>query len=160
MEIYYQSPIGLIKLTGGLPGLTTCSFVQLKNKSNLSPTTIKTSLDSAPASLKQAWVQLDEYFKGTRQKFSVKLDLVGTEFQKKVWAELQKIPYGQTKSYRDIAEACGKPKAFRAVGQANHQNPVVIFIPCHRVIGTDGGLTGYGAGLWRKRWLLAHEKER
>ncbi len=160
MEVYYQSPVGLIELKGDLQGVTACSFVRSKKKRNFSPATIKAGWDSAPPSLKQAWIQLDEYFKGTRKKFSVKLDLKGSEFQKKVWAELQKIPYGQTRSYREVAEACGEPKAFRAVGQANHQNPVVIFIPCHRVIGADGGLTGYGAGLWRKRWLLAHEKER
>jgi methylated-DNA-[protein]-cysteine S-methyltransferase len=159
MEIYYQSPIGLIELKGGVRAVEACSFVRLKKKKHLSPSAMKAALDSAPASLRRAWIQLDEYFKGKRRSFSVKLNLTGTQFQRKAWAELQKIPYGQTRSYRDIAEACGRPKAFRAVGRVNHQNPVVIFIPCHRVIGADGGLTGFGAGLWRKRWLLAHEKK-
>jgi methylated-DNA-[protein]-cysteine S-methyltransferase len=109
--------------------------------------------------LQEALRQLDGYFKGQRQRFKVKLNLQGTEFQKKVWRCLQTISYGQTRSYQEIAEACGHPLAFRAVGGANHCNPVAIIVPCHRVIGSDGSLTGFGAGLWRKKWLLEHEKK-
>jgi len=103
--------------------------------------------------------QLDEYFKGKRRKFSVKLDLRGTVFQKRVWQALLKIPFGGTASYQDIAEAVGNRKAVRAVGNANGANPVAIIVPCHRVIGSDGSLVGYGSGLWRKRWLLSHEQK-
>ena len=82
----------------------------------------------------------------------------GTPFQKLVWQGLEKIPFAKTVSYGDVARAVGKPKAYRAVGNANHKNPIAIIIPCHRVIGSDGSLVGYGSGLWRKEWLLNHEK--
>ncbi|MBC7362367.1 MAG: methylated-DNA--[protein]-cysteine S-methyltransferase [Candidatus Aminicenantes bacterium] len=157
MKLYYHSPIGIIELKGDEKGLQSCSFVKKKKEAEKSE--MKSWLENTPESLKEAWQQLDEYFKGQRQSFSVKLNLSGTEFQKKVWQELQKIPFGQTKSYREIAEACGHPGAFRAVGGANYRNPVVIIVPCHRVIGADGSLTGFGAGLWRKKWLLEHEKK-
>ena len=101
--------------------------------------------------------QLAEYFGGVRAEFSVPLDLNGTPFQLDVWRALLQIPYGATSSYGGVAAAIGKPKAVRAVGGANHNNPVSIIVPCHRVIGSDGGLTGYGGGLHRKRWLLDHE---
>lgn len=159
MQLYYHSPIGLIELRGDSKGLQTCSFVREQARTESAGTEDKNLMNSAPQVLKQAWLQLDEYFKGKRKKFSVELNLEGTEFQKKVWAELQKIPYGQIRSYREIARSCDHPLAFRAVGGANHRNPVVIFVPCHRVIGADGSLTGFGAGLWRKKWLLQHEKK-
>ena len=98
--------------------------------------------------------QLHEYFAGKRRDFDIPLDVEGTAFQMKVWAELRKIPFGRTASYADIARAIGKPKAMRAVGMANGRNPVSIVVPCHRVIGADGSLTGYGGGLERKRTLL------
>ncbi len=98
--------------------------------------------------------QLREYFQGKRQDFDVPLDLAGTDFQRKVWSALQKIPYGRTASYADIARRIRNPKAMRAVGLANGRNPVAIIVPCHRVIGADGSLTGYGGGLERKRTLL------
>lgn len=101
--------------------------------------------------------QLGEYFAGTRREFSVPLDLDGTPFRVDVWRALLMIPYGKTSTYGRIAASVGKPKAVRAVGGANHNNPVSIIVPCHRVIGSDGGLTGYGGGLHRKRWLLDHE---
>jgi methylated-DNA-[protein]-cysteine S-methyltransferase len=109
--------------------------------------------------LKECIAQLDEYFRGKRRKFSVNLDLQGTRFQKRVWQALLKIPFGRTASYREVAKAVGNSKAVRAVGNANRVNPVAIIIPCHRVIGSDGSLVGYGSGLWRKRWLLAHEQK-
>lgn len=101
--------------------------------------------------------QLNEYFLHTREKFDLKFDLVGTDFQKQVWAALNKIPFGKTVSYKQIAENIGNPKAVRAVGLANNRNPVPIVIPCHRVIGANGNLVGYGGGLEMKRQLLIHE---
>lgn len=103
--------------------------------------------------------ELLEYFAGKRKEFSVPLAPKGTEFQKKVWAQLCKIPYGETRTYGQIASATGNPKASRAVGMANHNNPVMILIPCHRVIGSNGKLTGYAGGLWMKEKLLQLEKE-
>ncbi len=113
---------------------------------------------SVDPALEECVAQLDQYFKGTRKDFSLKLALEGTEFQQQVWRELSNIPYGQTASYLDIARAIGNEQAVRAVGAANGQNPISIIIPCHRVIGSDGKLTGYGGGLWRKEWLLTHER--
>ena len=102
--------------------------------------------------------QLDEYFSGKRQKFDVPLNPNGTNFQLSVWNALQNIPYGETRSYKQVAEAIGNPKACRAVGLANNKNPIWILIPCHRVIGANGALTGYGGGLEMKRKLLELEK--
>ncbi len=101
--------------------------------------------------------QLEEYFAGRRRQFNLPLDLRGTDFQKRCWQELLKIPYGETRSYREIARAIGKPSAVRAAGLANGQNPIAIVVPCHRVIGSDGSLTGYGGGLGIKRKLLELE---
>ncbi|MDP9116183.1 MAG: methylated-DNA--[protein]-cysteine S-methyltransferase [Actinomycetota bacterium] len=101
--------------------------------------------------------QLEEYFAGTRQEFDLPLNAAGTAFQKRVWAALAEIPYGVTTSYGRTAASVGVPDAARAVGLANGQNPISIIVPCHRVIGADGSLTGYGGGLDAKRWLLAHE---
>ena len=102
--------------------------------------------------------QLDEYFAGTRKTFDFPYRVHGTPFQEAVWAALREIPYGETRSYKDIAEAIGHPKAFRAVGMANHANPIFIAIPCHRVIGAGGSLVGYGGGLGMKQALLELEK--
>lgn len=102
--------------------------------------------------------QLDEYFAGSLTAFDVEVDLRGTDFQRRVWAALQSIPYGETRSYGEIAAQIGSPGASRAVGLANGRNPVSIIVPCHRVIGSSGGMTGYGGGLDRKRTLLALEK--
>ena len=104
--------------------------------------------------------QLAAYFAGSRSTFDVALDLVGTEFQRAVWAGLLEIPYGETISYGELARRVGRPGASRAVGLANGRNPVAIIVPCHRVIGADGTLTGYGGGLDRKVWLLDHERSR
>jgi AraC family transcriptional regulator of adaptative response/methylated-DNA-[protein]-cysteine methyltransferase len=103
--------------------------------------------------------EIGEYFEGKRKKFSVQLDAPGTEFQKSVWEELKRIPYGKTISYKIQATNMKKPEAVRAVANANGHNRISIIIPCHRVIGEDGTLTGYGGGLWRKRWLLDFEKK-
>ncbi len=104
--------------------------------------------------------QLEAYFAGDRMEFDVELDLVGTAFQRRVWAALLTIPYGETRSYGEIALQIGSPGAFRAVGLANGHNPIGIIVPCHRVIGANGSLTGYGGGIERKRALLALEKSR
>lgn len=103
--------------------------------------------------------QLDLYFQGKLKEFDLPLRPEGTPFQKKVWRALTAIPYGETKSYKEIAEMAGSVKACRAVGMANHRNPIAIVIPCHRVIGSDGSLTGYAGGIHAKEWLLAFEKE-
>jgi methylated-DNA-[protein]-cysteine S-methyltransferase len=103
--------------------------------------------------------QLQEYFQGKRKKFDLPLMLKGTYFRMKVWNELVNIPYGYTRTYGEIAANIGNPGASRAVGQANHHNPISIIVPCHRVIGSDGSLTGYGGELWRKEWLLQFEKK-
>lgn len=106
----------------------------------------------------RAMDQLREYFSGQRKQFELPYELRGTEFQKKVWAALEAIPYGQTRSYREIAQAVGNPKAVRAVGAANGKNPMWVVVPCHRVIGADGGLTGYAGGVELKRALLELEQ--
>jgi AraC family transcriptional regulator of adaptative response/methylated-DNA-[protein]-cysteine methyltransferase len=108
--------------------------------------------------LKELRNQLDEYFKGTRKEFSLPLNPEGTDFQKSVWKELLKIPYGTTRSYLDQSNAMGIPESVRAIANANSKNKIAIIIPCHRVIGSNGTLTGYAGGLKRKKWLLDHEK--
>jgi methylated-DNA-[protein]-cysteine S-methyltransferase len=109
--------------------------------------------------LRDAREQLDDYFAGKLRSFDLKLAPHGTEFQSSVWRELSRIPFGVTISYADLAQRIGQPKACRAVGAANGRNPIAIIVPCHRVIGADGTLTGYGGGLECKRWLLEHEQE-
>ncbi|MFL0195109.1 methylated-DNA--[protein]-cysteine S-methyltransferase [Clostridium sp. WILCCON 0269] len=148
---YYHSPIGIIKVDSDNIGITSILF--LDNK----PETI--SNGESCTYMKDCIQQLDEYFKGTRKDFSIKLHICGTPFREKVWNELMKIPYGQTCSYSDIANAISNEKALRAIGGANHHNKINIIIPCHRVIGKSGNLTGYGGGLWRKKWLLEHEQK-
>jgi len=107
--------------------------------------------------LTEAAQQLSDYFAGHRRTFDLPLAPKGTDFQQSVWRALTEIPYGETRSYGEIAKALGNPNASRAVGMANHRNPIPIIIPCHRVIGADGSLTGYGGGLPRKKYLLALE---
>jgi methylated-DNA-[protein]-cysteine S-methyltransferase len=108
--------------------------------------------------IKKAAAQIEEYLAGKRKKFILPLVMHGTEFQRAVWRALQDIPYGETRSYKEIAAAIGRPKAVRAVGMANHRNPISIIVPCHRVIGHDGSLVGYGGGLPLKRRLLELEQ--
>jgi methylated-DNA-[protein]-cysteine S-methyltransferase len=110
-----------------------------------------------PSELKEAAIQLQEYFEGKRTHFTIFLHPSGTEFQKKVWQELLNIPFGKTCSYLELSKKLGDVKAIRAVAAANGKNPLWIVVPCHRVIGSDGSLTGYAGGLWRKKWLLEHE---
>jgi methylated-DNA-[protein]-cysteine S-methyltransferase len=151
-KAYYQSEIGLLEIVGTSKTINTIDFIEAEEKSeNLA------EIDMPPM-IVDCLTQLDEYFRGERQTFSFNLDPEGTEFQKVVWRQVTTIPYGQTASYLDIARLIGNEKAVRAVGAANGQNKIVIVIPCHRVVGSDGKLTGYGGGLWRKAWLLNHER--
>jgi methylated-DNA-[protein]-cysteine S-methyltransferase len=145
----YESPIGPLEVAGTEGGILSIEFSERRAARAGPP---------APC-LKECLRQLEEYFAGRRRVFSLQLDLRGTPFQKRVWDELLKVPFGRTVAYRDIAAALGNPRATRAVGGANHRNPISIVVPCHRVVGADGGLTGYGGGLRRKEWLLAHEKK-
>jgi O-6-methylguanine DNA methyltransferase len=118
----------------------------------------KQSWQESASSLQPWLTELDEYFSGQRRKFSLPLDLRGTDFQLKCWRALLEIPYGETRSYRDMARAIGHPHAFRAVGMSNNRNPIAIVVPCHRVIASDGTLCGYGGGLEIKRKLLELEQ--
>jgi len=110
-----------------------------------------------PDVLKNAVTQMEDYFNGSRRNFDFMLNPQGTDFQKKVWKALLEIPYGKTTSYQELSIKLGDVKAIRAVASANGKNPLWIVIPCHRVIGSDGSLTGYAGGLWRKKWLIEHE---
>lgn len=146
-QVTIKTPLGHAKIEGNEEGIT--SILVLNNEQALS--------HSIPDELKGCVKQLDEYFQGTRQKFSLKLNPTGTEFQKRVWNELVNIPYAKTLSYLELSKRLGDPKAIRAIANANGKNPIWIVIPCHRVIGSDGSLTGYAGGLYRKKWLLDHE---
>jgi methylated-DNA-[protein]-cysteine S-methyltransferase len=124
------------------------------------PLAIQPTWKKAREAFRAAIEQLKEYFDGSRTRFRIKLDLHGTPFQRQIWHALQRIPYGRTVSYGEIAKQAGRPKAFRAVGAANGQNPVSIIVPCHRVIGANGQLVGYGGGLPIKTALLELEQSR
>lgn len=113
--------------------------------------------DDSDPTLSGVRVQLEEYFAGTRLDFALPMSAKGTEFQQRVWAALLEIPFGETRSYGEQARAIGDYKAVRAVGLANGKNPIPVIVPCHRVIGADGSMTGFGGGIERKKWLLAHE---
>ena len=149
---YYESPIGFLEIKGSDAGVAAVNFVDARG-----PRSGRGGGRPLPAALAACRTQLEEYFRGDRRTFSVKLDLRGTDFQKKVWKELRSVGFGKTTTYKAIARAVGNPAATRAVGGANDRNPVSIIVPCHRVVGSDGRLTGYGGGLWRKDWLLRHE---
>lgn len=149
VNVYFKSPIGFLRISGNEKWVQGVEFCEQPGP----------EADGAPESLKKACQQLDEYFQGKRRKFEVPLMLRGTAFQKRVWAALRKVPFGRTLSYGGVARAIGRPYSGRAVGGANHRNPVAIIVPCHRIIGHNGRLTGYGGGLWRKQWLLDHEKK-
>ena len=149
--MYHPSPIGMLAIEED--GMGICR-VAMECPSVFRP---EVCIGSTPL-LECAAGQLDEYFSGQRQEFDLPLSLEGTPFQKKVWEALCAIPHGETRSYGEIARQVGSPKAGRAVGMANHNNPVIIIVPCHRVIGQDGSLTGYGSGLEVKRFLLDLER--
>jgi methylated-DNA-[protein]-cysteine S-methyltransferase len=158
-KAYYQSPIGLIEIVGTAESIRSLNFVEPDDPAFAQAGLTNSALAAAPA-LADCLAQLDQYFKGERREFDLTLDPAGTTFQKSVWDQLLAIPYGQTVSYIEIARRLGNEKTVRAVGLANGQNPISLIIPCHRVIGSNGDLVGYGGGLWRKEWLLIHEGSR
>ena len=145
--VFIRTPLGIAKLEGDANGLA--SIIVLNTEENVSSV--------IPKNLEAAVSQLQEYFAGERNNFDLALNPTGTDFQKRVWKALSKIPYGKTVSYLELSKTLGDVKAIRAVASANGKNPLWIIVPCHRVIGTDGSLTGYAGGLHRKKWLLDHE---
>lgn len=145
---YYQSPIGLLEITADEEGITSLYFVDERSK----------PVSKNDPVLKECLIQLEEYFTGIRKEFGLKLNPHGTDFQKRVWKQLETIPFGKTATYLDVSIQLGDANATRAVGNANGSNPISIIVPCHRVIGVTGKLVGYGGGLWRKEWLLNHER--
>ena len=146
-SVTVRTPLGLAQISGNELGIQS---VRIIDEGELS--------SEIPVVLKDAVQQLSEYFEGNRTEFQLKLNPKGTEFQQKVWNALLQIPFGKTTSYQQLTLQLGDPKAIRAVASANGKNPLWIIIPCHRVIGSDGALTGYAGGLHRKQWLLDHEQ--
>lgn len=148
---YYNSPIGVLEIVESNGFIVEINFVQEANCLE----------NSSSEEIKKCKRELEEYFEGKRTDFTVKINFAkGTDFQKSVWNALKKIPYGKTVSYKDIAEEIGNPKGFRAVGGANNKNPIAIIVPCHRVIGKNGSLTGYADGLSKKEYLLDIERKK
>ncbi|WP_091428584.1 methylated-DNA--[protein]-cysteine S-methyltransferase [Flavobacterium degerlachei] len=143
---YIKTPLGIATLIGDENGVSEISVSDEGEASAI-----------IPAVLGEAVSQLNDYFEGNRNDFTFKLNPKGTDFQQKVWQSLLEIPYGKTRTYLEQSKILGDVKAIRAVASANGKNPLWIVIPCHRVIGSDGSLTGYAGGLWRKKWLLEHE---
>ena len=143
---FLKTPLGFLEINGSEKGISKIEFINMRVRIN-----------RVPAILKPCVTELKEYFTGERKDFTISLDLSGSDFQLKVWNELLKIPYGTTISYLELAKRMGDARAMQAVGGANGANPVVILVPCHRVIGSNGRLVGYGGGIKRKKWLLEHE---
>ena len=156
--IYYKSPVGVLKLSGDDGALTELIFVSterrgLPGEDNLPLTAPQSDI------LKQTVEQLNDYFAGKIMQFNLRLNQEGTGFQQRVWAELLNIKAGSPISYLTLSKRLGDVKAIRAVGTANGRNNISIIVPCHRVIGSNGTLVGYGGDLWRKKWLLEHENK-
>lgn len=147
VDCVIHSPLGYIKICGDDDGIASISILNSE----------EIITQDIPNSLKPCALQLQEYFKGKRQQFQLKLNPKGTEFQKSVWNQLQQIPFGKHISYLELSKQLNNVKAIRAVAAAIGKNPILIIVPCHRVIGSDGSLTGYVGGLVRKQWLLNHE---
>lgn len=143
----FSSPLGVVEVTADAESVLSIHFVATAKSANANQIT------------NDAITQLQEYFQGERQHFDLPLAAQGTEFQKNVWDALLTVDYGETCSYSDIADKINNPKAVRAVGSANGKNPLTIVVPCHRVIGSNGSLTGYASGTERKAWLLNHEMQ-
>lgn len=150
---YYKTPIGTAKIVGNENGIQSVSVLDDDFSTPLEITKTK----NIPTCLKNCVTQLEEYFAGTRTVFELKLNPQGTAFQQTVWNELLNISFGKSNTYLEQTKQIGDPKAIRAVASANGKNPIWIIIPCHRVIGSNGSLTGYAGGIWRKKWLLEHE---
>lgn len=146
-QCFLKTPIGTAKIVGNHQGIIEISVLNDEIESS----------KVVPPSLLICFNQLAAYFNGERKNFSIKLNPEGTDFQKKVWDELLNIPFGKRTTYMKQTLNLGNKKAIRAVASANGKNPIWIVIPCHRVVGSDGSLTGYAGGLWRKKWLLEHE---
>lgn len=146
-KAYIDTPIGVLQLRATSKGLASALFCD-------DQVILTTSI---PKSLENSVTQIREYFRKERSEFTLNLDVNGTDFQKKVWSQLSKIPFGKTVTYLDMAKLLGDPKVIRAAASANGKKPISVIIPCHRVIGSDGSLTGYAGGLHRKKWLLDHE---
>lgn len=146
ISVHIKTPLGIAAISGDEFGISAITV--------LDEGTISAEI---PIILQEAVSQLTDYFEGKRSHFTFKLNPSGTEFQQKVWKALLEIPFGKTMSYLELSKKLGDVKAIRAVASANGKNPLWIVVPCHRVIGTDGSLTGYAGGLWRKKWLLEHE---
>ncbi|QGU96780.1 methylated-DNA--[protein]-cysteine S-methyltransferase [Clostridium bovifaecis] len=147
-KTYYSSEIGIVEIVSSEDAIISLDFVDKEGETT-----------EFPPILREAYDQIDEYFKGKRKNFDLKLSIEGTEFQKKVWTELTKIPYGEVATYKDIAIRVGNEKAVRAVGNSNNKNKIAIILPCHRVIGSNGKLVGYAGGVHIKEWLLNHERK-
>ncbi|MEE4196043.1 MAG: methylated-DNA--[protein]-cysteine S-methyltransferase [Bacteroidales bacterium] len=145
-EAFYKSPVGYLNIVANERDIINIEFSDVYYKMRM-----------IPAQIQRCIKQLDEYFRGERKTFTLSINPAGTEFQAKVWNLLLQIPYGTTISYLDLARKLGDENALRAVASANGKNPIPIIIPCHRVIGHDGSLTGYAGGLLKKQWLLEHE---
>ena len=146
--VVMNSPVGPLTVVSTENGLASVHFGR----------SVPKGVTADESGMSEAVRQLSEYFAGKRTEFDLPLDVEGTAFQKSVWKQLLQIPYGETRSYGDIAKSIGKPAAARAVGMANHNNPVAIVIPCHRVVGQNGSLTGYAGGLHLKEQLLSIER--
>lgn len=149
---FYQSPLGPVRIRASETGLLSVSFIEEEEGQYLTEHAVANKMS------RLAVAQLDEYFNGKRTAFDVPLNPSGTAFQEAVWRELVKVPFGKTESYGYIAHQLNNPLSIRAVGSANNRNPIAVFIPCHRIIGADGSLTGYAGGLWRKAYLLKLER--
>lgn len=147
VQAYIKTPLGTTAIQGDTQGIAKITVLDEDI-----PVT-----DIVPVELEEAVTQLKEYFSGNRSNFTFKLNPQGTDFQKRVWKALLEIPFGKTTTYQKLSVKLGDVKAIRAVASANGKNPLWIVVPCHRVIGSDGSLTGYAGGLWRKKWLLEHE---
>lgn len=148
----YVSPLGIIEIKGTEEGIFSVLFAKREQE-------LYTKQANTPNVVLQCFEQLNEYFLGERLVFTVPFILEGTVFQKTVWQALTTVPYGKTASYKEIASFVRNEKAVRAVGTTNGKNLISIIVPCHRIIGANGKLTGYAGGLWRKEWLLAHEQK-
>ena len=146
---YIETPLGHAKISGNENGITSVSIIDSQDELS----------ESIPESLLDCVIQIKEYFNNTRKKFDLKLHPEGTTFQKKVWKQLETIPFGKSISYLELSKQLGDVKAIRAAASANGKNPLWIIVPCHRVIASNGSLTGYSGGLYRKQWLLNHESE-
>ena len=150
---YFDTPLGVMRVSASDKGITETAFVDTTDSSDAANAEHGNHLTSAAVN------QPKEYFRGERRTFDLPLAAGGTAFRQQVWQALMTVPYGETCSYAAIAQKIGNPKAVRAVGTSNGANPIAIIVPCHRVIGANGKLTGYAGGLDRKRWLLAHEQQ-